>query len=59
MFLIYLDNIDVQILVFSSVALISNIGLLTEEALSGEKNEKILPSTMNPHLIMMKSQPWT
>ena len=34
------DNIGVVILVLYSVALISNIGLLTAEALSGEPNEK-------------------
>ena len=34
------DNIGVVILVFSSVALISNIGLLTEEAVPGEPNDK-------------------
>ena len=34
------DNIGVEILLLSSVALISNIGLLTTEALSGEPNEK-------------------
>ena len=33
-------NIDVEILVLSSVALISNIGLLASEALTGEPNEK-------------------
>ena len=33
-------NIGVEILVLSSVALISNIGLLTAEALTGETNEK-------------------
>ena len=39
-FLTYPDNIGVEILVFSSVALISNIGLLTSESLTGEPNEK-------------------
>ena len=39
------DNIGVEILVLSSVALISNIGLLTAEALTGEPNEK--ESTFN------------
>ena len=34
------DNIGVVILVFSSVALISNIGLLTAEAVPGEPNYK-------------------
>ena len=34
------DNIGVEILVLSLVALISNIGLLTEEALTDEPNEK-------------------
>ena len=34
------DNIGVEILVLSSVDLISNIGLLTAEALTGEPNEK-------------------
>ena len=33
-------NIGVEILVLSSVALISNMGLLTAEALTGEPNEK-------------------
>ena len=33
-------NIGVEILVLSSVDLISNIYLLTEEALTGEPNEK-------------------
>ena len=34
------DNIGVEILVLYSVALISNVGLLTAEALTGEPNEK-------------------
>ena len=34
------DNIGVEILVLSSVALISNIGLLTAESLTGEPNYK-------------------
>ena len=34
------DNICVEILVLYLVALISNIGLLTEEALAGEPNDK-------------------
>ena len=34
------DNIGEEILVLSSVALISNIGLLTSEALTGEPNDK-------------------
>ena len=33
-------NIGVEILALSSVALISNIGLLTAEALTGEPNER-------------------
>ena len=33
-------NIGVEILVLSSVSLISNIGLLPAEALTGEPNEK-------------------
>ena len=33
-------NIGVEILVLSSVALKSNIGLLTAEALTGEPNDK-------------------
>ena len=33
-----LDNTDVEILVLFLVALISNIGLLTAEALDGEPN---------------------
>ena len=36
----YPYNIGLEILVLSSVALISNIGLLTAEALTGEPNEK-------------------
>ena len=39
-FLPYTDNICVEILVLSSVALISNIGLLTAEVLTSEPNEK-------------------
>ena len=35
-----LENIDVEILVLSLVALISNIGLLTAEALADDPNEK-------------------
>ena len=34
------DNIGVEILVLSSAALISNIGLLTAKSLTGEPNEK-------------------
>ena len=34
------NNIGVEILVLSSLALISNIGLLTAEALTGEPNQK-------------------
>ena len=34
------DNIGVEILVLYSVALISNVGILTAEALTGEPNEK-------------------
>ena len=34
------DNIDVEIIIFSSVSLISNIGSLTAEALNDEPNEK-------------------
>ena len=34
------NNIGVEILVLSSVALISNIGLLIAEALTGEPNDK-------------------
>ena len=33
-------NIGVEVLVLSSVVLISNIGLLTAEVLTGEPNEK-------------------
>ena len=40
MVLPYLDNIGVEILFLPSVALISNIGLLIEDALTGEPNEK-------------------
>ena len=36
------DNIGVEILLLFSVALISNIGLPTAEALTGEPNEKDL-----------------
>ena len=39
------DNIGVEILVLYSVALISNVGLLTSEALYSESNEKY--STFN------------
>ena len=39
-FLPDLDNIGVKILILSSLALISNIGLLTAEALTGEPNDK-------------------
>ena len=39
-FLINLDNIGVEILVLSSVAFISNIGLLTAESLTGGPNYK-------------------
>ena len=34
------DNIGVEMLFLSSVALISNIGLLTVEALTGKPNDK-------------------
>ena len=39
-FFIDLDNIGVEVLALYSLALISNIGLLTAEALIGEPNEK-------------------
>ena len=39
-FLPDLDNIGVEILFLLSLALISNIGLLTEEAITGEPNYK-------------------
>ena len=39
-FLLYLDNINVEILILYPVALISNIYLLTAESLTGEPNEK-------------------
>ena len=39
-FLPYPDNICEEILVLYSVALISTIGLLTADALTGEPNEK-------------------
>ena len=37
-FLPYPDNIGVEILVLHSMALVSNIGLLTAETLTGEPN---------------------
>ena len=42
------DNIGVEILVLSSVALISNTGLLTAEALTGKPNDKELTLNEEP-----------
>ena len=44
------DNIGVEILVLSSVTLISNVGLLTPEALTGEQNENEPISNKEPSL---------
>ena len=57
------DNIGAEILVLYSVSLISNIGLLTSEALTGEPNEKELtfnnePSTDNDEVTALYLIPY-